>query len=271
MLCLRTCSLDGSSMGPDANGFRWPLTKGALVKPTRWDPNPSRDCGDGLHGIVIGKHSGVELLYHADPNVLWVVFRPIGGVVESSGKIRCEEAEVVDFGTREQIQERLREQGITGLPYSVLMGGNDSVLTGGVGSVLTGGDSSRLIGGPRSTLIGGPCSVLTGDHYSTLIGGPRSVLTGGDSSVLIGGYYSRLIGGPRSTLIGGPCSTLTGDYGSTLTGDYGSTLTGDYGSTLSIRWHDGKRFRTAVAYVGEDGILPNVPYRVNHHGKFERV
>ena len=191
MLCLRTCALDGSSLGEDAAGFRWTLKKGARVKPVRWDPDPARDCGDGLHGMVIGRHDGKSMIQPTNPTVLWLVFRPIGGVVESSGKIRCEEAEVMEFGSRQEILERLMEQGITGLPYSVL----------------TGGDHSTLTGGDDSTLTGLPYSTLTGGHSST----------------------------------------------------------------LSIQWHDCKRYRIAVAYVGEGGILPNVPYRVNEQGKFKRV
>ena len=94
------------------------------------------------------------------------------------------------------------------------------------------------------------------------IGGYRSTLTGGDYSTLTGGDYSTLTGGYRST--------LTGGYGSTLTGGYRSTLTGGGGSTLSCQWWAGNRMRIAVAYVGEDGIKPDVAYRVED-GKFVEV
>jgi hypothetical protein len=93
-------------------------------------------------------------------------------------------------------------------------------------------------------------------------------LTGGECSTLSGGARSTLTGGARSTLTGGEGSTLTGGEGSTLTGGYGSTLTGGEGSTISIRYYDGARYRIAVAYVGESGIEPNVPYKVNNKGQF---
>lgn len=32
--------------------------------------------------------------------------------------------------------------------------------------------------------------------------------------------------------------------------------------TIIIKWHDGNRYRLAVGYVGEDGIKPDTPYRV---------
>ncbi len=42
---------------------------------------------------------------------------------------------------------------------------------------------------------------------------------------------------------------------------------------LRIRWYDEKagRYRTAVAYVGENGIEPNVPYRLNDQHEFVRA
>ena len=40
---------------------------------------------------------------------------------------------------------------------------------------------------------------------------------------------------------------------------------------FATAWHDGKRNRIAVGYVGENGIKPDTPYRVNNHGEFEEV
>ncbi|EHB9921893.1 hypothetical protein JZA58_004237, partial [Salmonella enterica] len=39
----------------------------------------------------------------------------------------------------------------------------------------------------------------------------------------------------------------------------------------SVPWHDGKRIRIAVAYVGENGIEANIPYYVNDEDQFVRV
>ncbi|ENT9569129.1 hypothetical protein ACFA6N_002411 [Salmonella enterica] len=39
----------------------------------------------------------------------------------------------------------------------------------------------------------------------------------------------------------------------------------------SVPWHDGKRIRIAVAYVGENGIEANIPYYVIDEGQFVRV
>ena len=83
-----------------------------------------------------------------------------------------------------------------------------------------------------------------------------------DNGVLTGGNYA--------TLTGGNYATLTGGDGATLTGGYGATLTGGDGAELRIRYLDSKagRYRTAIAYVGEDGIEAGVAYRLNKHHKF---
>jgi hypothetical protein len=38
-----------------------------------------------------------------------------------------------------------------------------------------------------------------------------------------------------------------------------------------LRWWDGKRYRIATFYVGEDGIEANVLYRVDERGNAVRV
>lgn len=65
---------------------------------------------------------------------------------------------------------------------------------------------------------------------------------------------------------------MTGVIGGTATaGDRGTATAGDSG-IISVKWYDvdGDRYRIAVGYVGEDGIEPDVAYRVNN-GKLERA
>ena len=54
-----------------------------------------------------------------------------------------------------------------------------------------------------------------------------------------------------------------GDEGTASAGDGGTASAGDEG-TLVIKYWDGDRYRLAVGYVGEDGIKPNTPYRVEN-------
>jgi hypothetical protein len=86
------------------------------------------------------------------------------------------------------------------------------------------------------------------------------IAAGCNPSEVVGAFIT---GGVDSTVTGGDYSTVTG-------GDY-STVTGGYGSALSIKWYDSFRPRIAVAYVGEDGIEPDVPYKLDENGKFVRA
>jgi hypothetical protein len=46
---------------------------------------------------------------------------------------------------------------------------------------------------------------------------------------------------------------------------------GGDGATLSIKHWDGSRYRICIAYVGEDGIEPNVAYKLDADGKFVKA
>ena len=170
---------------------------------------------------------------------------------------------------------------LTGGDHSTMTGGDYSTLTGGYGSTLTGGDHSTMTGGHRSTLTGGDHSTMTGGHrstltggdHSTMTGGHRSTLTGGDHSTMTGGDGSILTGGDHSTMTGGDGSILTGGDHSTMTGGDGSILIGGHRSELRIRYWDSAadRYRTAIAYVGEDGIKPNTAYKLDDNHQFMEV
>ena len=51
----------------------------------------------------------------------------------------------------------------------------------------------------------------------------------------------------------------------------GSTARAGAGGAIALTYHDGKRYRIAVAYVGENGIEPNVDYRVTDAGAFVKA
>ena len=91
---------------------------------------------------------------------------------------------------------------------------------------------------------------------------------GANPSKVVGAFLfceanEKLFGADLSTLTGGDGSTLTGGNESTLTGGYMSTLTGGYGSTLTFYYCLNNFKRTKTIYVGEDGILPNVAYKLD--------
>ena len=75
--------------------------------------------------------------------------------------------------------------------------------------------------------------------------------------------------GNRGTATAGYRGTATAGNGGTATaGDWGTATAGHRGTIIISRW-DGQRTRVAIGYVGEDGIKPNTPYRLNADGEFE--
>jgi len=52
---------------------------------------------------------------------------------------------------------------------------------------------------------------------------------------------------------------------------YVSTAQVGENGVIVLPYYDGIRPRIAVGYVGENGIEPNVEYKVNNNGIFEKV
>ena len=89
-------------------------------------------------------------------------------------------------------------------------------------------------------------------------GATEKIVALGATGAVIG---RMVVSDQKISALGGDRSTLTGGNRSTLTGGHDSTLTGGNRSTLTWKIFDGARYRLHTIYVGEDGILPNTPYR----------
>ena len=67
MLVLRTC--DAQMRSEHSPSFVWP-TSGPVEAPD-WDPDPDRDCGGGLHGLLWG--CGNASMLSSSSTVRWLV------------------------------------------------------------------------------------------------------------------------------------------------------------------------------------------------------
>jgi hypothetical protein len=83
--------------------------------------------------------------------------------------------------------------------------------------------------------------------------------------------YGTATAGYRGTATAGNYGTATAGEGGTATAGEGGTATAGEGGILEITRWDGKRYRKAVGYVGEEGILADTKYRLNANGIFEVV
>jgi len=73
--------------------------------------------------------------------------------------------------------------------------------------------------------------------------------------------------GEDGVIQGGALSVLTGGNSAKMTGGNSATMTGGDNSVMHFTYFDGKRTRTIISYVGEDGIEPNVPYTLDTKNK----
>ena len=85
------------------------------------------------------------------------------------------------------------------------------------------------------------------------------------------GGAGRAIAGGTSTS-GNYGTSTSGDSGTSTSGNYGTAMSGD-GGILELRYWDAKakRYRVVVGYVGEDGLEPNVPYRLDDQHKLVEI
>jgi hypothetical protein len=75
------------------------------------------------------------------------------------------------------------------------------------------------------------------------------------------------ITGYKGTASAGDNGTASAGFkGTAIVGYEGTASAGGYG-IIQIRWYDGFRSRILIGYIGEDGLLPNIKYKVED-GKF---
>lgn len=248
-LFLRTCKPNGKSYG----GFQWNIEIGGITEAPDWNPEPV--CGGGLHGLLHGKGDGSYFDWRRE--ALWMVCEALGPIVDIDFKIKTSKAKTLFVGDRKGATD-----------FLIAAGCNPSEV---VGAFITGGDGSTVTGGYGSTVTGGNWSIIIADNYTFVNGGDYSTVTGGNYTIVNCGNCSTVTGGHSSTVTAGYWSTVTGGDDSTVTSGHRSTVTGGHRSVLSIKHFDGERIRLVTAYVGEDGIEPNVAYKLDKHGKFVRA
>jgi hypothetical protein len=106
---------------------------------------------------------------------------------------------------------------------------------------------------------------------SNVIG--ATVVVNGRRQYAIAGYSGTATStGNYGTATAGHCGTATsaGDYGTATAGRYGTATAGVMGR-ISILYWDGKRYREVIGYIGENGLEPNVSYKLNNRHKFVKA
>ena len=236
---LRTCDAQMRAHG----GFVWPR-EGACECP---DWKPRSGCGNGLHGLLMGE--GDPGLTSSAEDAVWMVCAVWAADVVQIGTNKCKapRAWVLFCGNRTDAVAELQKLGATKPIYGTS--------TSGYGGTSTSGDGGTSTSGNRGTSTSGD-------------GGTS---TSGDGGTSTSGYGGTSTSGDGGTSTSGNRGTSTSGYGGTSTSGYGGTAqSGEDGVLCILRWN-GKRYVPTFAAVGENGIEPNVKYRLDNSGAFVRA
>ena len=254
VLILRTCKADMTAH----EGFRWP--ESGPVEAPDWDPTP--ECGHGLHGLLWGCGDASSITY---PEGRWLVVEAnAADVVDLGGKVKFPRGQVVFVGTRDEAIAYLDQHGAADKPVVY------ATRTAGAYGTATAGDYGTAVAGAGGTATVGYRGTAVARAYGTATAGAYGTATAGYAGTAVAGDDGTATAGDDGTATAGLRGTATaGDYGTAAAGYDGTATAGDDGE-IRIRWFDGRRYRLAVGYVGEDGIKANTPYRVVN-GKLTEV
>ena len=127
-------------------------------------------------------------------------------------------------------------------------------------------------------LAGHYSKLAAAGHYSKLAASGYNInlaASGHNSTLAASGDYSKLAAsGDYSKLAASGYNSklaASGKNSICMAAGYASTAQVGENGVIVLPYYDGIRTRVAVGYVGENGIEPNVEYKVNNNGIFEKV
>jgi hypothetical protein len=169
----------------------------------------------------------------------------IGGwdAVAQAGDAGVAFAEFGEFG-----EAIVGERGIAISSYAGVRAGKNGVALTIYGQEATAGDGGLARADEFGTATAGTGGVAIIDAGGTAVAG--------DSGLAVARWNAAAVAGNNGMAFAWDDSCS------------GGTVQAGEGGVLLIRWQDGSRYRVAVAHVGEGGIKPNTPYKLNEAGTF---
>ena len=240
-LVLRTCAADQTSYG----GFIWPTEIGTIVTCQDW--NEEAKCGNGLHGLLDGFGDYSLLLEHFD--AIWqIVEVDRDKCIELDGKVKFQSCKLVYSGTMAVALTKMSDYQI-----DLLIESNSIISSKLAASSYR--DSKLAASGESSKLAAsGYSSQLAASGYNS-----KLAASGYNSKLAASGEFSKLAASGNSSIA--ICAGLNG-----------IASAGENGCIALTWWDDTKSsYRIEVGYIGENGIKPNTPYRLNDEHKFEEA
>jgi hypothetical protein len=241
VLIIRSCKPDMTSH----NGFVWPQS--GPVECSDW--RPTKECGNGLHGLLWGQ--GDWSLCSSDPFDTWLVVEVLrDAVIALGGKVKFPRGNVIHCGT---LATALIYLSTHELFRKTQCGSN--VASGNSSKAASSGDSST------AASSGDYSTAASSGYYSTAAssGDYSTAASSGDySKAASSGDYSKAASSGYSSkaVQAGKCGIAA------AIGDAGMAKAGETGAIVACYW-DGSRYRVCVGYVGEDGIKADTWYKAD--------
>ncbi len=193
-------------------------------------------------GLLNGNGDALNLDWDSDAK--WFVVKS-NNAVASFECYKVRNGIVVICGTRKDATEFLLSKGNTGVHGAYHMTGDYGTSTSGRYGTSTSGRYGTSISNNYGTSTSEYGGTSTSGHYGTSTSGDNGTSTSGDFGI-----------------------STSGEYGTSMSGEYGTSMSGDRGNIV-INYYDRNRCRIKIGYIGEDGLLPNVPYQLNSNHEFE--
>ena len=306
VLVLRTCAADLTSY---EGAFKWPAS-GPVSAPD-WDPSHQCGNGlhGFLRGVGDGRHASwaedakwlvVRVLQDEIVDLGQKVKFPRGVVVycgdrqEAASIVKTEYPELAvigasatagylgtatagDRGTANAGYQGTATAGHYGTATAgdggTAAAGHYGTAAAGDGGKATAGDDGTATAGRWGKATAGYQGTATAGHYGTAAADDGGTAAAGDGGTATAGYGGTAAAGDRGTATAGDRGTAAaGDRGTATAGEYGKAAAGESG-TVMIRYYDSRcrRYRVAIGYVGENGILPGIQYRLDDAHRFVEV
>jgi len=228
-LVLRVCRADLTSR----DGFQYPSDIGSTIEAPDWSDEPH--CGDGLHGWLHGQgdHSCAD--YWSEEGAKWLVLEVVSAhIIMLGGKCKFPRATVRFIGGKSEAAAYLMAKSEHAKNVAV------------IGASIEAPDKGQAAVGGLGTATAGDYGTATAGDYGTATAGDSGTATAGRSG-----------------------TATAGDYGTATAGRSGTATAGEKGEIRIKYWdEEAERYRTKIGYIGEDGLLPDVAYKLDESLKF---
>ena len=262
---LKVVSKDMTGYG----GFVWPMS--GKVSAPDWDPSP--ECGGGLHGWLWGEGAGGAA--NIEPDSRWLVLRARADqVVDLGGKVKVPEADVAFCGDMHEAARYIIDKGATGpvIGARVEVGdreiahvGDRGTAKAGVWGIAIAGYHGTAQAGDHGTAQAVYLGAAKAGDYGSARAGYRGTAQAGDGGTARAGDWGTAQAGAGGIAIAVYRGTaMAGAWGIAIAGEGGTARAGA-GGVIVLTTLDGHKISGTV---GEGGIKPDTPYRLDDDDKF---